>query len=164
MLLLPESLLLLRLDAERLRNVGDLGALLLDRGGEFGRPAGIDHLRRGVASLAAISGSAATALTSAPIFSRSSLGMLRGPNSPTRPSTSSEGKPASMAVGMSGRIGARLTAVHRQCLDAAGLRLRLQDRVRRHVDLQAAFAHVGGGLHDVPVGHLLQVRPAVFTK
>ena len=71
------SLLLLRLDPERLRDLGDLGALLLDRGGEFGRPAGLTTCAV-PASLAAISGSAATASTSAPIFSRNSAGTLRG--------------------------------------------------------------------------------------
>jgi hypothetical protein len=33
-----------------------------------------------------------------------------------------------------------------------------QDCVRRHHDLDAAFADVGGGLHDVAVGHLGQVE------
>ena len=59
------------------------------------------------ASLAAMSGSAATVLLSLPILSRNSPAMPRGPNTPTKPSTSSAGKPASIAVGISGRIGAR---------------------------------------------------------
>ncbi len=154
----PRLLLLqLRLDPERLRDGGDLGALLGDRCRELGRSARIDHLRRG-GEPGDTAGSLVTATMSAPICSISSFGRVLIPNSPTRPSTSSAGKPASAAVGTSGRIGARVRPLTSSGLDAAGLGLRLQDGVGRHVDLQASFADVGRGLHDVAVGHLLQLE------
>ena len=45
-------------------------------------------------------------------------------------------------------------AVHRQHLDAARLRVRLQNGVVRHHHLQAAFGQIGRGLHDVAIRYL----------
>jgi len=104
----PFSVSLQRFDAE-IPGIGrDRGTLLVDRLSEFLRTADIEELPVMVRRSATVESGRTM---SAVIRSRSSSGIPAGPNNPTRPSTISAGKPASAAVGTSGRAGARTELV-----------------------------------------------------
>src|SRR3982074_1119777 len=84
-----------RLDAQRLSDRGDLGALVLDRGGQFGGGGWGPRGPRGGGRAGAPRGAG----MSAAIRSRRSGGMSRQPKKPPKAAKASAGNPASLAVG-----------------------------------------------------------------
>jgi hypothetical protein len=102
------------LDPERLRNVGDLGALLRPRRRMAGPPGLTTCAVSPAWRRSRIGGNRLDA--GADLFAQF-VGHATWTEQPDQAFDLHDGKPASMAVGISGRIGA-LTAVHRQCLDA----------------------------------------------